>query len=265
MSDEQPLYAQICGWIGTIIGYGLNASGGVQFLQIMKGDKSIMDVPILYICSNLVCNLMNLAFGQEKREQRGDNIMVTSSGVGSGLACMWAITFTYFRLEARAKKEHKEMKSFLPLFCLYVFMILNVAVEIFWIFGKSFPVGVGEQICGYITLVFTVFNAASTGQNVIPVLKEPGYFKRIPVIICCFGFLCSGFWGFYGWVGFDTPDYVFMVAPNFLGMLINLSQIIIYFIQKKKCGGVAKEDNNEPKTIEEEVDNKNLIKDENEN
>ena len=84
---EGEKFGEILGYIGTAIGIGLNASAGVLFVEILQKRRVYTEIPESMLLSNIICNLINLAYGY----QLGEQIMVISSGVGSGLAILWGI------------------------------------------------------------------------------------------------------------------------------------------------------------------------------
>ena len=206
-------FGKILGYIGTAIGIGLNASAGVLFVEILQKRRLYTEIPESMLFSNIFCNLINLAFGYQK----GDTTMITSSGVGTGLAVLWGVLYSFYLAQKKIDK-----------FLLYTFIIINLSAEIFWIFGGIIkPKEIGEAVAGWFAFFLTVINAATPGQNIITVIKT-GKYKLIPIVTTVFGFLCSSCWFVYGIWGLDKGPDMKMYIPNGLGILLNLAQILVY-------------------------------------
>ena len=161
-------FGKILGYIGTAIGIGLNASAGVLFVEILQKKRLYTEIPESMLFSNIFCNLINLAFGYQK----GDTTMITSSGVGTGLAVLWGVLYSFYLAQKKIDK-----------FLLYTFIIINLSAEIFWIFGGIIkPKDIGEEVAGWFAFFLTVINAATPGQNIITVIKT-GKYKLIPILL----------------------------------------------------------------------------------
>ena len=105
-------FGKILGYIGTAIGIGLNASAGVLFVEILQKKRLYTEIPESMLFSNIFCNLINLAFGYQK----GDTTMITSSGVGTGLAVLWGVLYSFYLAQKKIDK-----------FLLYTFIIINLS------------------------------------------------------------------------------------------------------------------------------------------
>ena len=195
--------------LGTIIGICLNGSAGILFLEIYKGQKTIEAVPEAYIISNIVCNVINLAFGKCKEGGKGDTNMLISSGVGSGLAILWSLFYLYY-----ATKKNGGLKQLL----LFIFIDLNLSFELFYIFSY---ISTNEVVPGNIALVLTVINAATPGQNIYKVIRDKNK-QLIPIWTTIFGALCNLSWLIYGAFGVANAPDPLMVIPNGLGLLLNI-------------------------------------------
>ena len=103
-------FGKILGYIGTAIGIGLNASAGVLFVEILQKKRLYTEIPESMLFSNIFCNLINLAFGYQK----GDTTMITSSGVGTGLAVLWGVLYSFYLAQKKIDK-----------FLLYTFIIIK--------------------------------------------------------------------------------------------------------------------------------------------
>ena len=179
----------------------------------IKKRRLYTEIPESMLFSNIFCNLINLAFGYQKK----DSTMITSSGVGTGLAVLWGVLYSFYLAQKKIDK-----------FLLYSFIIINLSAEIFWIFGGIIqPQEVGEAVAGWFAFFLTVINAATPGQNIITVIKT-GKYKLIPIVTTVFGFLCSSCWFVYGIWGLDDGPDMKMYIPNGLGILLNLAQILVY-------------------------------------
>lgn len=196
-------------WLGTIIGICLNSSAGVLFYEIYKGDKTIEDIPESYIVSNILCNVINLAFGKCKEGGNGDTMMMISSGVGSGIAILWSFFYLYY-----ATKNRGGCKQLL----LFIFIDLNLSLEIFYIFTE---ISTKEEVPGNIALVLTVINAATPGQNIYKAIRDKNK-KLIPIWTTLFGALCNLSWFIYGTFGVANAPDLLMMIPNGLGLLLNI-------------------------------------------
>lgn len=210
---EGEKFGEILGYIGTAIGIGLNASAGVLFVEILQKRRVYTEIPESMLLSNIICNLINLAYGY----QLGEQIMVISSGVGSGLAILWGILYCFYL----SKKK-------INIFLLYSFIIINLSFELFWIFGGIIPKPYGADISGWIACGLTVINAATPGQNIITVIRT-GKYKLIPIVTTFFGFFCSASWFIFGIWGMKDGPKAATYVPNGLGILLNLVQILVYF------------------------------------
>ena len=230
--------------LGTVIGICLNGSAGILFYEIYKGQKTIEAVPEAYIISNIVCNVINLAFGKCKEEGRGDTNMMISSGVGSGLAILWSIFYLYY-----ATKKNGGLKQLL----LFIFIDLNLSFELFYIFSY---VSTNEIVPGNIALVLTVINAGTPGQNIYKVIKNKDK-KLIPIWTTIFGALCNLSWLIYGAFGVANAPDMLMVIPNGLGLLLNILSSGAYWYAS--CAGPKQTDEAPP--LPSNVDDEKLIAD----
>lgn len=221
--------------LGTIIGVCLNASGGYLFVEIYKGQKVIEDVPESYIVSNILCNIINLAFGKCKEGGKGDTNMLISSGIGSGLALLWSLCYLYY-----ATKTHGGLKKLL----LFIFIDLNLSFELYYIFTE---ISTNEDVPGKIAIGLGIINAATPGQNIYKVMKYKRR-KLIPIWTTLLGALCSLSWFIYGAFGVEiAPDWNMMI-PNGLGLLLNLCSTGAFFY------AYVKRDQEVPEEKEDEMD-----------
>lgn len=210
LNEETSLFANIIVKIGTIIGIGLNLSSIVLFYEVFRKKRLYTEIPESYIVSNVVNNIINLAWGFQKKDQN----MQISSGAGTGIALTWGILYLFFVSQKKVL-----------MFALYVFILLNLSTELCYIFGFMIqPQAVGDKVAGIVAFILTIVNNATPGQNIITVIKT-GKYKLIPIVTTCFGLACGTCWFIYGIV--ELKDYM-MYVPNGLGMLLNILQIVVY-------------------------------------
>ena len=92
LNEETSLFANIIVNIGTVIGIGLNLSSIVLFYEVFRKKRLYTEIPESYIVSNVVNNIVNLAWGFQKKDQN----MQISSGAGTGIALTWGILYLFF-------------------------------------------------------------------------------------------------------------------------------------------------------------------------
>lgn len=231
--EQSSLLDQIFGGVGTAIGIGLNSSAVVLFYEIYKKRRHYSQVPESYLITNIICNIVNLAYGI----QLNDEMMMISSGVGTCLAFLWGCLYLFYY-------SNKKMNLFL----LYSFINLDLSFELLFIFAYICP---DDSYAGSVALGLTVINAGTPGQNIIQVIKT-GNYNLIPIVTTIFGFLCGFCWFVFGLL----KNRYLMYIPNGLGLILSILQIIVYFIMYSRHKGesfsLEKESTDDESSLEKE-------------
>lgn len=212
--EQSSMLDTIFGAVGTAIGIGLNSSAVVLFYEIYKKRRVYTEVPETYLITNIICNIVNLAYGFQLK----DSVMIISSGIGTCLAVLWGCLYLFYF-------SKKKMNMFL----LYCFINFNLSCELLYIFAVICPTA---DYAGTVALGLTVINAGTPGQNIIKVIRT-GNYNLIPIVTTTFGFLCGFCWFVFGLL----KNRYLMYVPNGLGLILSLLQIIVFTIMYNKHKG----------------------------
>lgn len=208
--------------IGAAINLGLNLSPTPLFYAVFKKKRLYTDIPEFYIFSNIISATLNLSYGNQLK----DLMMRISSGIGSIFSVFWGMLYVIFLTKGEWK-----------LLLFYWFSVINIAAEIFFIFGFVIPNTeenscLGNHIAGGTAMALTVINAITPGQNIYKVVKD-GNYNLIPILITTFIFLCNGCWFIYGLFINQLEIYV----PNGLGVILTAVQIVVFLVYYTKNKG----------------------------
>ena len=228
--------------IGTMISIGLNLSPILLFYRYFKKTAELNTIPETMFITGIFCCGTNLAYGIII----ADKILTISNGVCFGLQVMYGTIYIFiFNLKDGAKRIDKLI--------LYLIIAWDLSFEVLFIFGNVLEYHTSNDFAKTFTGSFNIFigtlNVITPGQNIIKVIKT-GNFTLIPIVTIFFQCACSSLWMVYGFALMD-PN---IIAPNVIGTVITVLQILTYFYFYTKNHGIP------PKTDEQNEEDKDKIK-----
>lgn len=211
--------------IGTVIGICLNLTPIVLFYEYLKKRRTIQEIPQIFFFTGLLTNTLNLSSGATSNSL----ILVLSSAICLGLTYVW--TFWYLFISTKGFLKN----------LLHMFILINLAAEIFIIFYTIIKREYSSGILAVICTIMTVINNAAPGQNIIKVIKE-GNYKLIPIVTTGFGTICSILYLIFGIIGcFENRTRksirMNLILSNGISSAINIFQCTVWLITYIKNRG----------------------------
>lgn len=141
-----------------------------------------------------------------------------------GLACAVYFLFTYYQFAT-----HRQYDSFVQAVTICV-----VALCVILLFAR-FGVDPSQSVT-VLGLISSGFSVALFGSPLVKLYHVVTVTKSaagIPLSQTVLGFLCSSSWALYGYL---LQDW-YMFTPNFLGCLLSLLQLGIFWVYQSHHGG----------------------------
>lgn len=206
------LISDIFGWIGTVIGIGMNISPIVLFWKVLRKVEKKDIIPESMLIFNLVCNMLWLTYWLRK----GVFVPCFSSSVGEILSIIYSIVYLYVTFENSIVK-----------FLIAAFINIDICAQVYYILMYIVP---DAEYIGTAAVCVGIITFASPGQNILTVIRT-GDYKLIPIVTTLCGAGCSFAWLVFGVIKKDIK----CIVPNLLGLIlsiVNMSVWIIFYLKK---------------------------------
>ena len=224
LKEKNDILLNIFSVIGEILSLIVNLSPGILFYEFKTGKRELIDIPQLMFWSNLINCSINLSYSilLNNIEMLISNIICTLITIIYTSMFLWYYTNDLY-------------KFFIFLFITYdlTFELIYGTTQTFYDLGIEINENI-TNIIGIIQAVFGTINTIVPGHKISQVFNN-GYYKVIPIFTTISQFFCSLFWSIYGILGYNNKNNSLLVfITNFIGSLLTLFQIIVYFYYYSK-------------------------------
>lgn len=226
---QGPAWTGYLGWAGNGFSIFFFLSPFIQFSALIKGKVSIDVIPGV----QLILNYMNCIIWVCYAVRKGLLPNAVCNIIGCSINIFWILIFLVFLGEKKCFKS-----------IVYIFLFLDIAFQIFYIFFKIIP---DIETVGYTAMIFNILMYAGPLEKLGTVCKT-GNYTLIPILSVVLTICNSCCWTIFG-LGVKNPQ---TYIPNIIGIGLGIIEIILWFYFKGKYKPGKKDEKGEPlKEVEE--------------